>query len=215
MRPSARSAHLVLVLALALAASSPRVHAQAREEPAAARQMAGTTVPESDRVLIQAELLNSPDAADREELERRFVLADVTARRRLAGLALSSSRRVQHPEILRLALRDPAASVRLAGVDCLTDHVATAPRDFLPRAFYCAAGDAARRTALADAVARITGEDEADKKILRWTSRVFGALAVESSLLDVAAWSDQLAVRPGAVEPALRAEDFEALTFRT
>lgn len=80
-------------------------------------------------------LLSSPDARDRGELEERFQAGDEATRVQLSKLALSFERQAQHPELLRLALRDPLPGVRAAAASTLASHAALAPLDLLPQAW--------------------------------------------------------------------------------
>lgn len=80
---------------------------------------AGETSGSTDRFQVEQALLADPDAAARDRLEAIFLGADEATRARLAARALSPDRNTQHPELIRLALSDPSASVRLGAASTL------------------------------------------------------------------------------------------------
>ncbi len=80
----------------------------------------------------EEELLASPDAAHREQLEAAFVAAGAPDRMRLIANALSVTREVQHPELLRLGLFGDLEDVRIeaAWAAVRTPHLV--PSDLWP-----------------------------------------------------------------------------------
>ena len=164
------------------------------------------------KTLSEEDLLASPDAANRDELERRFVVADERTRARLAGLALSSVRETQHPELVGLALRDPAAAVRRQGVWAMIQHPGVAPLDHVPAAFTTVADEPDLHTALVAALRRAVEEveDEERKASTAFYLRVYSTLGRPSVHVDVDRWRLALASAPPLPESAPTAEDFDA-----
>ena len=74
-----------------------------------------TDPPADPASLTNEQLLESPDALHRDALEQRFLEADEATRLKLTEQALSKTRATQHPELIRLALRDLKDPVREAG----------------------------------------------------------------------------------------------------
>lgn len=165
------------------------------------------------RTLDEAALLGSPDASHREELEARFFAADERSRVRLAGLALSAVRDVQHPELLYLGLRDESAAVRRQTIWTLLQHLDRAPLDVLPRAFAEAAEDSERERSLLAALRRLVDEetDETRRANAAFHLRVFSALSRPSTHLDPARWRLALAANPGRADRAPTREEFDAI----
>lgn len=157
--------------------------------------------------LTEAQLLASPDASHRDELERRFLAADAATRARLAAAALAPDRATVHPELVRLALRDPDAKVHHAGLLALAAHPAPATPDLLVEALRQADPDPALLAKLCDAVeawAKPRADDTQAKTLLQLAR----GLRAPSKLLDVASWSRALsAARP---MPALDADALDA-----
>lgn len=91
--------------------------------------------------MTEDELLASPDAAHREHLEARFLSLEAGERAALAERALDSKRDTQHPELLRLALLDPAPQVVRAALASLYRHPAAASVDLFAIALSEAASD--------------------------------------------------------------------------
>ena len=170
-----------------------------------------TSPPPAPETLGEAELLASPDAANREELERRFVASDERTRVRLAGLALSAVRDVQQPELVRLALADPSAAVRRQGIWNIIQNPAHVPLDQLVRAFAIVEPDLELRptflASLARLVAEAAGTDRADNAA--FYLRVYGTLYEPSANIDVERWRLALALAPEVATDAPTGEDFE------
>lgn len=115
-------------------------------------------------------LFASPDATNREELERRFVEGGEELRRALAPRALASARSTQQPELVHLALRDPSPAVRRLGALELASDPALFPLDLVPAAMAEVAGDEAAEELLLTGLAQAAqGEDAraADARLLR------------------------------------------------
>ncbi|MEM7305914.1 MAG: hypothetical protein AAF682_04555 [Planctomycetota bacterium] len=148
--------------------------------------------------LSEAELLASPDAANRAELERRFVEAGEDARAMLAGLALSAERATQHPELIRLALRDSSEKVRRAAARAVALHSEAAPADEAIRA-YGAAGEAGVRGKLAASFGSLA---------------TLAALDAPSAHVDPARWKLLLAGAPTPPAETVTLEAFEATVER-
>lgn len=169
-------------------------------------------LPEPD-TLGEGELLASPEGGHRDELERRFLAADGAARARLAALALSDVRSVQHPEIVRLALRDPSAAVRRAAVQAVAGHSAKVPLDTWVTAFRVAQGDVARTKALLDGLARrVEATDDASARKNAQQLLVFQrGLQGESKWLDRVRWELAVRAAPRAGRARLVADELERL----
>ncbi|MCA8980601.1 MAG: hypothetical protein H6831_16655 [Planctomycetes bacterium] len=146
--------------------------------------------PEPPPELSEGELLDSPDAAHRDLLEARFVAASTEDRVRLAGAALSPTRTTQHPELLRLALRDPEPVVRAAGITTLAAY----PRGAALLHFSLAAqllGDAPseERDALLSALQRFATDAPEDVALSAMQhARALRAVGAGSEVVDVEAW---------------------------
>lgn len=164
--------------------------------------------------LDEAGLLASRDAAARELLEERFLAADEDARLRLARAALDPDRSAQHPELLRMALRDRAPAVRSAAVDALAAHPRGAPLALFPDALRLAHGSVERTRALSEALAAIAaGSGGATRVRARRLSRIAAATLVESSAVDLELWKLALAGAEPEAPAAPRNPDevYEAL----
>jgi hypothetical protein len=184
------------------------------------------------------ELLASPDAALRAEVEARFVASERDVRAWLAEAALSAERATQHPELVRLALRDPDAGVRRAGALELAQDGARFPLDQVPaardelrgdaeaeRALLAgldqAAGDAANPARAAEAafLAQALRELELSKRaalpldVYRWQLLLEGAPVLSSAPLSAADYDPAIA-RLEALDLALRAEPKDLLLAR-
>ncbi|MEW6743838.1 MAG: hypothetical protein AB1486_13870 [Planctomycetota bacterium] len=153
---------------------------------------------EDPRGLDEIALLDSPDAAHRDRLEGLFVAGDENTRVRLACLCLSAVRRTQHPEILRLALRDGAESVRLQAVWTLAQHPEKAPLDLFVRAFVVAHGHEAESAALTAALGRLAqpADDARERGRARRLFLVFSTLERPSQWLDREKWQLVLKLAP-------------------
>ncbi len=170
--------------------------------------------PPDPATLSEAELLASPDAANRDELERRFVTADERTRARLAGLALSPVRATQHAELLHLALRDPSAAVRRQGVWTMVQHAPLAPLALLPPAFAEVGGDPELRSLLVVAARRASEEasDDARRKEAAFIHRVFSTLYEPSETVDVERWRLALSIAPLVLANALTEARMDVVT---
>ncbi len=157
------------------------------------------------------ELLGSPDAADRDELERRFVEAGEEERDRLAKVALSEERQAQHPELVRLGLRDPSPRVRAASLHSLRSGCRLAPIDQLSVALSVFGSQQALRPMLLD-TARCAAEGAVDSahEGAKFFHRVVSTLFNPSPLVDRERWELALALAPTFVERELAAEDYDA-----
>lgn len=158
------------------------------------------------------ELLASPDAADRDEIERRFVALDERGRARLAALALSDVRATQQPELVRLALRDPSAVVRKQGAWTIAQHPSGAPLDAWPEAFALARGDAELGAALLASLRRareLAAGSDGEARSRRMLA-TFAELAQGSSIVDPERWRLALAASSPIAELAPDPRDFDA-----
>ena len=146
-------------------------------------------------------LLESPDAGARDVLEARMTLAEETERVGLAALALDSRRQTQHPELVRLGLRDASEAVRRVTIDGVVREIDGVPLDLMPEIFSVAGPDARVQLseALASRAGRETGEPEQVRA--RRLARVFGAAAAPSSV-DVERLRAAIAGGAGATGPA-------------
>ena len=162
--------------------------------------------------LSVAELLMSPDAGHRDELERRFVEADEATRALLANEALASWRAVQHPELVRLALRDSSVVVRHAGAWSLIQNADAAPLDEVPAAYAEVAGDPDASAALVAALENVAAnsDDAARRTSAGYFARVFADLGSPSAVVDAERWRLALALAPTVVEEPLGEADLES-----
>lgn len=176
-----------------------------------------------------AALLLSPDAGHRDELERRFVAADEPQRGQILAGALADYRPFQHPELVRLALRDPSEAIRLQAVLLMAARPDLLPLELVPEAFAVAQGWVAYPSL--DGVSRIEdakGERPADLLLTalrtaadragddqrardaRFLARVISRIDAPSRHLDPARWQVLLAAEPPALRPDYAALDFDA-----
>ena len=145
--------------------------------------------------LDEAGLLASPDASARSLLEARFLgSADESERVRLTAHALDPQAEVRHPELIRIALRDPSRAVRgqaLASISGAIEHV---PLGLIPDALRAADGVPERRPQLAAALMRRAASVEADAAV-RWRrlGRIAGAVELDSPVIEVDSWKAALA----------------------
>jgi hypothetical protein len=174
--------------------------------------------------LSDEELLASPDAACRDELERRFVAADEPARAQLLAGALAEHRPFQHPELLRLALRDVSPGIRTQAVGNLLRSPALFPLELVPESFAVAAGWTTRSGESAPAVpfshqivvglrAAATEADAAGDaeraRDARFFARVYSAIDAPSRHLDPARWRVMLAGEKPAPRPDYAQLDYD------
>lgn len=157
----------------------------------------------------EAALLASPDAAHRERLEAGFVAAAEDDRARLAGRALEGGAR--HPELVRLALRDPSPAVRRAAAAAVAEVGQGAPLELFARALRESAGAPELRAKLVD-VLDARGEDEPDGRRAGRLARTFRALATPSAAVDRELWLAALEGAETPPEPPATDELVEGLT---
>jgi len=156
----------------------------------------------------ESELLASPWASHREALEKRYLEADQRTRARLAGLALSQARTVQHPELLRLAILDPAPLVRVQAAWNMIQNPEQAPLEFFADAYHAVSAQPAAANALVAAIARQAGTDDAGLAA-RHLHDALSGLARTSSTVDLERWRTSLSWS-GTTRPVL--EEREELT---
>ncbi len=144
--------------------------------------------------LEEEDLLDSPDAKHRTRLEGWFADGDTATRARLAGTALSMKRGTQHPQIVRMALRDREKSVRHAAVRAVLAQPTAAP-EFWSTAFGVAHDEAGLTAAMADAMRRVatTTKDEALGKRARRLAAICSGWNATTRLIDVPKWRAAIA----------------------
>ena len=148
-------------------------------------------VPQPDpAAMTESQLLASRYAVCRSELEARYAAGDQRTRSRLAGLALSDMREIQHPELLQMALADPHPSIRRQAAWVLVQHPQEITSERLPALLRDSAGDPALRGALLATVDRLRsqGRDLAVRSQAERLQRVFDDLARPSRAVDVERW---------------------------
>ncbi len=136
------------------------------------------------------QLLNSSYASHRERLEALYVESDLRTRARLASLALSNTRDVQHPDLLRMALLDPAPAVRIKAAWNMIQHPEKAPLEFFADAYQAIEREPAAPRALVDALGHLASRtDNRDAKLsaLRLRNALLG-LGEESSPIEIERW---------------------------
>jgi len=155
----------------------------------------------------EAALLDNPDAVARDILEATYAEGDEDTRRRLANAAMDSSRTTQHPELIRMALRDDAPDIRttaLASVAAFADRM---PIEMFPEAMRVAADDPNALAAIGAALRDVTvGLDETAVVRPRRLARVSDAL-IRRPALDVELWLAALRGVQTAPEPAVENVD--------
>ena len=159
-------------------------------------------------------LMRSPDAAHRDRLEDLFSMADESTRAGLAERALTGS--VHHPEILRLALRDPSAGVRHQAVRTIAQRPDRAPLELFPEVLRAAAGDPALDSLLVEALHRL-GSGTSNEGIRARAQRLQRSLLgfhLRSGLVDLGSWKATLQSASKIVEPPLDQVDLDALGDR-
>jgi len=158
--------------------------------------------------LSLAQLLDSPEASHRDHLERVFESMPVEQRIALVETALEATRRVQHPQLVRLGLCDPEARVRAAALRAAASRPGALPHDLL----------------VASAARADLGGEEGDRIVAgmrRWilaepdaarrerAQRFLGSLVAarsRSRVVDVEAWRVALELAPPAPAAALDQE---------
>lgn len=159
-------------------------------------------LPDPD-ALSETELLVQRDAACRDRLEAIYLEGDEATRARLAALALSSVRAAQHPEILRMALRDPAVAVREQALWSIGRHPGQAPLELYPEALrLCTERGPLRQALIAGLgeLARTSDQEDIQQKALRM-HRMIARVDDRSELLDVERWQLALEFAPSHGEP--------------
>ncbi len=155
---------------------------------------------------VQA-LLASPDAAARELVEQSFARGDEPTRQRLLAGALSSRRGTQHPELARMALRDPSPYVRRRALELLAAYPLEIPLEVFPEGLRVAAEVPGATEALAGALERRAGSTTGPEPArARRLARIARAGAAPPTTLDVELWRTLLR---GAA-PAFEASDEKA-----
>ena len=144
----------------------------------------------------ETELLESPDAADRAELERRFVQGDERTRTRLASLALSDARRVQHPELLHLGLRDASLGVRREAAWSLVRFPDRMPSELVTIAWDVARSHSALREPFIGALARAVELADVDER-RTFLSQTLAALRVTDASGNADRWRALVAAERG------------------
>jgi hypothetical protein len=170
---------------------------------------APTTPPAAD--LSLAQLLDSPEASHRDHLERVFESMPVEQRIALVETALEATRRVQHPQLVRLGLRDPEERVRAAALRAAASRPGALPHDLLVESAARAdlAGEQGDR--LVDGLRRwILAEPDAARRerAQRLLDSLVGARS-RSRVVDAQAWRVALELAPLASAPPAAALDQE------
>jgi|GEM_PF-1120998 len=157
------------------------------------------------------ELLDSPEHAHRAYLEDYFVAADPARRRQLLEKALSPVRLVQHPQLVRLGLFDPDASVRAAAIAVVASRPGALPRALVTRALNEVAPGSRDEDAVVDGLRRLerSTEDEGVRAFAQRTLAVRAGLRARTSAVDEAAFAARLAVAPTVLDPFGTAADVE------
>lgn len=174
----------------------------------------GVPVMETLEMPDVATMLGRPDARWRVELERRAVEGEWRERFELAAGALSTSRGVQHPELVRLALRDPDARVRRQALWTVARELHALEPALWDEALRVAAGEPTLRGVLRASLARLAraGGDPATAAQAQRRFAVHSGLASPSLPLDVEAWGAALHGTQGSDEAAATAEELDALS---
>jgi len=164
----------------------------------------------------EREWLASPDAANRAALEARFLKVSGPDRARLAGLALSNERETQHPELVRLALRDPSRIVRDAGTAAALAHFSRVPANLLPEVVRACGTDTALGSELIDdlATASARAKDPTRKAMLDHLLAIRTGLETRSRLIDATTWKAALALAPNSHERPFASNEGELLDRR-
>jgi hypothetical protein len=159
------------------------------------------------------ELLASVRASHRSALEARFVAAGDSARARLAAAALSADRAAQHPELVRMGLRDPEAEVRAAALDAVTANASGLPQGAWAGAFFAAQDLGGDASELAGAFARAAGDmsDDDRGKEARRLAVCFEGLSAPSQVVDLGVWRASLDGTPVLADVSPGADEFDAV----
>jgi hypothetical protein len=158
--------------------------------------------------------LDSPDAADRAALEQRLLEGDWRTRFQLASAALDSGRFAQHPELVRLALRDDDPRVVRQALWTVVREPGALEAELVGEAFRAGAPFPTLRGALTGAFGRLARrtEDEAERARAQQLFGAFEGLSLGSQTVDVEAWRAALEGSVEQAAPALAAEDLDPLT---
>ena len=159
-------------------------------------------------------LLRSPDAAHRDRLEEMFSTVDETTRASLAARALTGS--VHHPELLRLALRDPSVGVRHQAVRTIAQRPDRTPLQMFPEVIRAADGDPALGSLLVDALHRMgtSTADEDTRARARVLRQHLLGFHLRSGLIDLTTWNTALQSASRSDEPPLASVDLDELGDR-
>jgi hypothetical protein len=150
-----------------------------------------------------AELLASPEAEHRDDLERRFELVGPEQRVALVAAALEPTRRVAHPQLVRLGLCDPDPSVRAAAVLAAASRPGAVEHELLVLAARVAEPGSVHEKELIDALARLVDATPSDEVRAR-AQRLHDVLAAQrgpTRVVDADLWRLGLALAP-APSPA-------------
>ena len=162
-----------------------------------------------DSELVDAELLDeggllaSPDAAARDRLEARFLAAGEDTRTWLTAQAFDTQRETQHPQLIRMALRDRSESVRMQAVRELAEHPQIEALELYPEAMRAAEAEPETVRALGRALETITATAADDRSIRpRRLARIAEALEAHSEVIDAGLWRLALIGAPDAAPVA-------------
>lgn len=163
-----------------------------------------------------ASLLESPDAADRDRLEDEYADGDWRRRFDLASQALASERKTQHPELLRLALRDADERVRRQAVWTASRELERVPADLVPELLRVAAEDPVQLGVIEASFARLAKDAKTPGLAARAAATLISlrGASARSSLVDTARWRAALGGSAQASDPAGRFDSVEACVDR-
>ncbi len=157
--------------------------------------------------------LDDPDAQARERVEAAYLAGDWRQRFALSSLALAPGAAVQHPEVLRLALRDEDARVRRQALWAVVREPGKLPADLLGEVMRVGVEEPPLRGALVGALGRLarSSADEAQAARAERAYEIFSGLGLHSASIDVARWKAELAGKQVFTDDATSSEDLEAL----
>jgi hypothetical protein len=168
---------------------------------------------EEDTPRDLTEVLQSPDASDREAVEGFLIEGTWRDAFEAASRSIDSKRTVQHPELLRLALRHEDARVVRQALWTAVREFGRVPSDLVGEVFRASAAHPELRGVLIGACGReqrLAKTPEAQARARRWFL-AFEGLAQPSQIVDLERWRAAFAEQQSYAPPAVGTDQLDAL----
>jgi Ca2+-binding EF-hand superfamily protein len=159
------------------------------------------------------DVLGSPDATDRDELEAFAVEGTWREAFQTASGALDSKRTAQQPELLRLALRHEDPRVVRQALWTAVREPGLVPPDLVGEVFRASAPHPLLRGALTGAfgrLQRLAATQEEQRRAQGWYL-VFDGLAQPSQIVDVERWRTAFAALQGYAPPTYSTDELDPI----